>query len=206
MSRRVLTGVVVLTAALVVPVAGKRPSFVPDWTFSGSALTGWHVLGQAKWTATNGELVGTPTAPEGGWLVLDKSFQDIQVGADVRCAAGCKTGVLVRAEKTATGMKGIYVSLVDGDVGGYAVTLDATGKELTREKLRAGGGMIRFAPSAAEAAHDSRIETGMPTGGPVSSCRTSSRAPGISALNAACISDTRCRVSCLSKTSTSTWA
>jgi hypothetical protein len=152
MSRRFLTGIVVLVAALAVPLAGKRPSFVPDWTFSGSALTGWHVIGQAKWTATNGELVGTPTAPDGGWLVLDTSFQDIQVGADVRCAAGCKTGVLLRAEKTPTGMKGIYVSLVDGDVGGYAVTLDAAGKELTREKLRAGGGMIRFAPTAAAAA------------------------------------------------------
>jgi hypothetical protein len=150
--RSLAAGVVALLVTLTVPVAGKRPSFVPDWTFTGSTLTGWHVLGQARWTATNGELVGTPSTPDGGWLVLDKGFQDIQIGADVRCAAGCRAGVLLRAETTPEGMKGIFVSLTEGDVGGYAVTLDRAGKELTREKLRPGGGMIRFAPSAAEAA------------------------------------------------------
>ncbi|HWB30142.1 MAG TPA: family 16 glycoside hydrolase, partial [Vicinamibacterales bacterium] len=132
MRRGWIAGVVALVVAVAVPLEGKRPSFVPDWTFSGSALTGWHTMGSATWRAVNGELVGTPTSPDGGWLVLDKSFQDIQIGADVRCAAGCKTGVLLRAEKTPTGLKGIYVSLVEGDVAGYAVTLDASGKELTR--------------------------------------------------------------------------
>src|SRR5947209_16749753 len=115
----------------VISLAGSRSTFVPDWTFKGSALTGWTVLGQADWRAVDGELVGTPRAQEGGWLVLDKSFQDVQFGADFRCTdgrlrasgasasraeasaeAGCKTGVLLRAEKSPTGMKGVYVSLV----------------------------------------------------------------------------------------------
>ena len=26
----------------------------------------------------NGEIVGTPTAPDGGWLLLDKGYQDVQ--------------------------------------------------------------------------------------------------------------------------------
>jgi len=96
---------------------------MPDWTFKGSTLDGWKAVGQASWTASNGELVGTPKAPEGGWLILDKSFQDLQFGADFRCAAGCKTGVLFRAEKTADGgMKGIYVSLTPGETGSFAVT------------------------------------------------------------------------------------
>jgi hypothetical protein len=152
MRRGWIAGIVALVVAVAVPLHGKRSSFVPDWTFSGSTLAGWHTMGSATWRAVNGELVGTPTSPDGGWLVLDKSFQDIQIGADVRCTAGCKTGVLLRAEKTTTGMKGIYISLVENDVAGYAVTLDANGKELTRERLRPAGGMVRFAPTAAEAA------------------------------------------------------
>jgi hypothetical protein len=60
--------------------------------------------------------------------------------------------VLLRAEKTPTGMKGVFLSLDEGEVGGYAVTLDAKGKILTRDRLRPGGGLMRVAPSAAEQA------------------------------------------------------
>ena len=49
-------------------------------------------------------------------------------------------------------MKGVFLSLDDGEVGGYAVTLDANGKIVTRERLRPGGGLMRVAPSAADAA------------------------------------------------------
>ena len=70
--------------------------------------------------------------------MLDKSFQDVQFGADFKCADGCKTGVLLRAEKTAgRGMKGMFVSLEGTSATSYAVTLDANGKELTREPLAA---------------------------------------------------------------------
>jgi len=141
-----------MLVTMATPVRGTRATFVPDWTFKGSALTGWKSLGQASWKATNGELVGTPSSPEGGWLVLDKSLQDVEFGADFKCGSGCKTGVLLRAEKTPSGMKGVYVSLVEGDLAAYAVTLDANGKELTRERLRPGGGLMRVAPTAAESA------------------------------------------------------
>src|SRR5580700_10002248 len=79
--------------------------FVPDATFKGSSLNGWHVLGAADWTAQNGELVGKAKQGAGGWLVLDKSYQDVCFFASFRCAEGCKTGVLLRAEKTPSGMK-----------------------------------------------------------------------------------------------------
>ena len=110
------------------------------------------MLGAADWKAIDGELVGTPKSADGGWLVLDKSFQDVQFGADFKCTGACRTGVLLRAEKTPSGMKGIFLSLDEGEVGGYGVTLDANGKILTRERLRPGGGLMRVAPSAAEAA------------------------------------------------------
>jgi len=132
---------------LLAPVFGTGPSFRPDATVKGSSLAGWHTLGDAVWKAQNGEITGTPgPGGNGGWLVLDKSLQDAGIYASFRCPAGCRTGVLLRAEKTADGMKGIYVSLTEGDVATYRVTLDAQGKELQREKLRPGGGQMRFAP------------------------------------------------------------
>jgi hypothetical protein len=152
MSCRFFGLVTILAALSTLPLGGTRSTFVPDWTFEGSTLSGWRVLGAADWKAIDGELVGTPKSPDGGWLVLDKSFQDVEFGADFKCVGACRTGVLLRAEKTPTGMKGVFLSLDEGEVGGYAVTLDANGKILTRERLRPGGGLRRVAPSAAEAA------------------------------------------------------
>src|SRR5688572_6985960 len=145
MSKRALM-VVVLVASFSVQVFGTRYSFVPDWTFKGSTLAGWRVLGQADWKATNGELVGVSKSADGGWLLLDKSLQDVEVGFDFKVSPGAKTGVLLRAEKTDNGYKGVFVSLTEGDVASYAVTLDDNGKELTRERLRNGGGLMRVAP------------------------------------------------------------
>ena len=152
MSRQRLGLIAVFAALVTVPLSGTRGMFVPDWTFKGNTLTGWHVLGSADWKAVDGELVGTPKSADGGWIVLDKSFQDVEFGADFKCTGGCRTGVLLRAEKTPTGMKGVFLSLDEGEVGGYAVTLDANGKIVTRERLRPGGGLMRIAPSAADQA------------------------------------------------------
>src|SRR5258708_392698 len=132
---------VYVTVLLLTPLLGVSPSFKPDATVKGSSLMGWRSLGQADWKMQDGEITGTvkPGAP-GGWLVLDHSYQDVALNAFFRCAEGCKTGVLLRAEKTPQGMKGIFVSLTAGDVAPYRITLDAEGRELTREKLRFGGG------------------------------------------------------------------
>ena len=60
----------------------------------------------------NGEVIGTVRqGGYGGWLVLDRSYQDVGLYANFRCNGGCRTGILLRAEKTAEGMKGIYISL-----------------------------------------------------------------------------------------------
>jgi hypothetical protein len=134
-------------AVLSVQLRTAGPSFIPDTTFANtSTLTGWHVLGPATWRVDNRELVGTPKESAGGWLVLDRSLQDVSLFASFRCAQGCETGVLLRAEKTAGGMKGIYVSLTGGEVASYRVTLDEQGRILTRNALRPGGGQMRIAP------------------------------------------------------------
>ena len=130
------------------PVFAVGPSFRPDGTVKGSSLDGWRALGQADWKAQNGEIIGTPRpGGSGGWLLLDRSFQDVGVYASFRCTGGCKTGVLLRAEKTPQGMKGVYFALTGDELGGYSLTLDAEGRELQREPLRRGGGQMRIAPA-----------------------------------------------------------
>ncbi len=150
MQRRIAFGItaalVLIAGALSVPVLANK-NFAPDWTFKGSALTDWKPLGQAAWRAENGEIVGTPKSPEGGWLILNKSFQDVQFAADFRCTGGCMAGVLVRAESTPQGLKGVYVALPGGqDPAAFALTLDEQGHELGREPLPPAGGQIRFLP------------------------------------------------------------
>ena len=146
--KRIYVGTAMAGLLLLAPVFGVGPTFHPDATFKGSNLAGWRAVGQADWTAQNGEIVGTPKSAGGGWLMLDRSYQDVAFYASFRCTGGCKTGVLLRAEKTPQGMKGVYLALTDGDVASYRVTLDAQGKELQREGLRRGGGQMRIAPAA----------------------------------------------------------
>src|SRR4051812_28337746 len=122
MLQRIALGAALATAVIVVPGAATRGTFAPDWTFKGTTLEGWRPVGQAEWKVMDGAIVGTPRSPEGGWLILDKPIQDVQLGFDLRCTGGCKTGVLLRAEKTPNGgMKGIFTSLVQDDIAGYAV-------------------------------------------------------------------------------------
>ena len=45
-----------VAAAISIPLAGMRGTFVPDWTFKGSTLAGWKAIGQADWRAVDGEL------------------------------------------------------------------------------------------------------------------------------------------------------
>lgn len=133
------------------------PTFRPESVFQGSSLDQWVTLGRgASWRAQNGEIVGTPSQAAGGWLLFNQSFQDVAVHTTLTCTAGCKAGVLLRAEKTADGgMKGVFVSLTEGDTVSYAVTLDAQGRETSRQSLadlaaaaRAASGAPAVAPAA----------------------------------------------------------
>jgi hypothetical protein len=131
----IAVGIAALTALFLFPAFGSGPNFAPEVTFKGSSLAGWHTLGQADWKAQNGEIVGTPKEPGGGWLVLDRSFQDIAFYANVHCTGGCQAGVLFRAEKDGDGLKGVYVSLNADDLGSFAVKLGPQGQILSRQKL-----------------------------------------------------------------------
>lgn len=126
-----------------------KPSltFIPDDTLEASNLDDWQTMGQANWRAVDGEIVGTAKKDSGGgWLVLDQPYQDVGFHALFKCTGDSETGILFRMEKAGDGMKGVLVSIKD-DVIPYQVTLDAQGKELSRERLRwAGGIWYRMAP------------------------------------------------------------
>jgi hypothetical protein len=135
--------------------------------FTGSSLSGWQPIGQSNWRAENGEIIGTPTAAAGGWLLADKPYQDVAVFTSFRCTAGCQTGVMLRAERTADGgLKGVFVSLNEGDLAAYRVTLDRQGAQTSKERLRVpGGGQLRVAlppPSPSPAAPATPARAGGP--------------------------------------------
>jgi len=135
MSRTTLISTLAGVCLLLSGILAATHDFVPDFTFRGSSLTGWHPLGNANWGVSNGEITATSRTPEGGWLMLDKSYQDIEFYTEVRCADQCDAGVLLRAEKTSDGgWKGVYVAL-SGEGGSFELTLSADGKELNRTSL-----------------------------------------------------------------------
>jgi 3-keto-disaccharide hydrolase/VCBS repeat protein len=155
-NKRLYIAIAATTVAICIigsAVFAASQNFRPDVIFKGSSLTGWHKLGQADWRADNGEIIASPKE-SGDWLMLDKGYQDIAFYASFLCVGACQTGVLLRAEKIAGGMKGIYVSLAGGDIAGYEVLLDAQGKETSRTPLGPGPGMARMGGARFSGAED----------------------------------------------------
>ena len=135
MNKALLSSLIAIPALFSLVFAATH-EFVPATIFKGSSLAGLRTLGSADWRAANGEISVTPKSPDGGWLVLDKGYQDIQFYTEFRCADTCNAGLLLRAEKTSDGgLKGVYVSLNDNDINSYDLTLSPDGKELSRTRL-----------------------------------------------------------------------
>src|SRR5436309_6562559 len=135
MARKTLISTLAVVFVLLSAIFAATHDFIPDFTFQGSTLNAWHTVGQANWRAENGEIIATPQSSEGGWLILDKGYQDVKFYSEFRCADKCDGGILLRAGKTPDGgWKGIYVAL-SGEGGSYDLTLSADGKELKRKPL-----------------------------------------------------------------------
>lgn len=148
-----LVGIITFAFGQEIPwdVNGRGLSFIPDYTFKGSSLSDWHTLGSGNWQARNGEIT-TKASGNSNWLVLNHSFQDVGVNLLVKASKGSEAGILVRMQKTTEGYKAILVAIKDDEATSYRITLDKQGKELTREKLRIAGNIIRVAPPAPKTA------------------------------------------------------
>src|SRR4051794_32082740 len=116
MRKHVVCGIAAVAGlGLLIRPAAANKNFVPDWTFKGSSLSSFRTLGEAAWRVENGEIVGTPRSAAGGWLILDRPLQDVEFAATYRCTGGCRAGVMLRAQSTPEGIRGIYASLPDGE-------------------------------------------------------------------------------------------
>jgi hypothetical protein len=105
--------------------------------FDGKSLSGWHVQGGADWRVANGAIVGAAKNGAGGWLVLDKGYEDLALRLTFQCSGDC--GVLLRRQSTEGGASGVYVPLA-GEAAGKTflqIALDGQGKETSRKVLLA---------------------------------------------------------------------
>jgi 3-keto-disaccharide hydrolase/FG-GAP-like repeat len=138
-------GIVIAGIALLMRPAAANRNFLPDWSFKGSSVAAFRTLGDADWHAENGEIVGKPRNAAGGWLILDRPLEDVEFASAYLCTDGCRAGIMVRTKTTADGVRGVYVSLPDGQnpAGAFAMKLDAQGHEASREPLHPAGGMVR---------------------------------------------------------------
>src|SRR4051812_17876092 len=76
MSKKTLIWTLAPVLVCLSAIFAATHEFIPDFAFKGSSLTGWRTLGQATWRAENGELIATPQSADGGWLMMDKGYQD----------------------------------------------------------------------------------------------------------------------------------
>jgi hypothetical protein len=115
-------------SGLLSAIFAATHDFIPDFAFRGSSLAGWHTLGHANWHAENGEITGKADTPEGGWLVMDKGYQDLKFYTEFRCAGAMPASCCERWTSDG-GWKRLRVAATEGS---YDLTLNAEGKELNR--------------------------------------------------------------------------
>ncbi|MCF3651335.1 FG-GAP-like repeat-containing protein [Synoicihabitans lomoniglobus] len=163
-------------AATDAPLSEFGLSFVPDYTFEGSSLSGWRAWGDADWQASDGEVLGQG-GPKGGWLVFERGLQDVGIHAKFKATVGTQVGVLLRIEPVDAGYRGVLLELAGEEIASFSVVLDNDGNEINREELRyAGGIMYRMAPPPDESGrHRNRPRAEPPADLPVTAPDTSYR-------------------------------
>ena len=106
--------------------------------FNKINFDGWHTLGTAEWRPQNGVIAASAKNGSGGWLVLDRGYEDVILKLTFQCSS-CDAGVLLRNAAVDGGRSsGLYVPIAGGDAANvYRVTLDAQGRELDRKLVSA---------------------------------------------------------------------
>ena len=191
----VITGGAAALAGFLVLSTPKANAGKP--AFDGKSLAGWHPLG-GEWRVEKGEIVGAPR-PGPGWLVLDRSYQDMALSLAFHCEGGCQTGVLIGMEKSGDRTAGIFVSLSGNDLSAYDMTLDAQGGEIERHKPIAAAGRGGGAGGGGAGRGGRGRGPAAPAGHPLSAPRTpaSLRADGWNQLEVRQFSGIRARASSL---------
>ena len=92
------TLVAAVAALLGLAHAQQKPKGGDGWTslFDGKSLAGWHPENDAKWTISNGALVGSAGD---GWLRSEKTFSDFELRLEYRNSPKGNSGVFLRCSK-----------------------------------------------------------------------------------------------------------
>src|SRR4051794_10500766 len=78
-----------------------KPSltFIPEFTFEDSGIKDWTIIGDADWKVQNGEIIGNAkSGSSGGYLMLNRSFQDVGLRTLFRPDNTGELGILFRIE------------------------------------------------------------------------------------------------------------
>jgi hypothetical protein len=121
-----------LLCAIGLSVIGITPALCEDpWRplMDGKTMTGWHPVGDGKWTVEDGAFVGRADNEKlYGLLVSDKTYRNFQVRFKFKCLSGdsgfyIRTiikppekahGLQVQVGRTGSGVGGIYESYARG--------------------------------------------------------------------------------------------
>jgi hypothetical protein len=123
---------------ILVPGSQEETLTTTAHPFDGTSLGGWHTLGAATWRTESGTIAASAKSGSGGWLVLDKGYEDVILKFAFNCTS-CDGGVLLRdAPLDGGNTSGLYVPLSGPDAANvYRVRLDGQGKELDRKLISA---------------------------------------------------------------------
>lgn len=141
MTRHVLlkTVAAVSLPLLAMVAHATGPTFQKDRSFGVAELSQGKPLGNAKWSAKNGELVAQVSKGGSGWLVLPGDSANLAGYAEFNCDKDCAAGIVYRAERTKSGgLRGVLVSAAPVGGGAFEIEIDAKGKEISRTPLAAG--------------------------------------------------------------------
>jgi hypothetical protein len=112
-----------LVALFGIIVASCAPS-APQAIFNGRDLTGWHVSessphGRTRtWHVADGAIVATQHPPgEGGLLLTDERYGDIEVALDVMVCEGCDSGLFLRSNEGGQAYQVMLDNLEGGIIG-----------------------------------------------------------------------------------------
>ena len=126
-SRVAPAGVLFLLCVCLTAAALAAESDQPDWKplTDGKTLSGWHAVGDGKWTVEDGAFVGRANKEKlYGLLVSDKTFKDFTVRLKFKAVKG-NSGLYFRVEevKSGVGAHGFQAEIADrGGIGGLYET------------------------------------------------------------------------------------
>jgi hypothetical protein len=139
--KRLLTGLVLLTAVWAAPAAEPADE---GWQnlFNGKDLDGWVVRGgKAKYTAEDGCIVGRSVPnTANSFLCTKKNYSDFVLELEFKVHADLNSGVQIRSEcfdeEKTVELNGKKIKILAGRVHGYQVEIDP---DVKRGRLWTGG-------------------------------------------------------------------